>query len=125
MELLVESDVAIEVIGNARALQAAIDNTRNGGRIIVASWYGNSDIKLKLGIDFHRSHKTIKTSQVSTIPGELTSLWSKDRRFGLTWDLVKMLRPSKLISKSLSLDEAQLAYELLDQGKEIAISFTC
>ena len=116
-------DVAIEVSGNARALQAAIDNTRDGGRIIVGSWYGNSDIKLKLGIDFHRSHKTIKTSQVSTIPAELTSLWSKSRRFALTWDLVKLLKPSKLITKKVRLDEAQLAYELLDQGKEIAISF--
>lgn len=116
-------DVSIEVSGNARALQAAIDNTRDGGRIIVGSWYGNSDIKLKLGIDFHRSHKTIKTSQVSTIPGELTSLWSKERRFELTWNLVKMLKPSKMITKKVSLDEAQLAYELLDKGEEIAIAF--
>lgn len=116
-------DVSIEVSGNARALQAAIDNTRDGGRIIVGSWYGNSDIKLKLGIDFHRSHKTIKTSQVSTIPGELKTLWSKERRFELTWDLVKSLRPSKLITRKVTLDESQLAYELLDQGKEIAISF--
>lgn len=116
-------DVSIEVSGNPRALQSAIDNTSNGGRIIVGSWYGNSDITLKLGIDFHRSHKTIKTSQVSTIPGELSTLWSKKRRFDLTWELVKLIRPSRLITKQVTLDEAQSAYELLDQGKEIAISF--
>jgi threonine dehydrogenase-like Zn-dependent dehydrogenase len=51
----VHSDVSIEVSGNERALQSAIDYTRNGGRIIVGSWYGNSDVTLKLGIDFHRS----------------------------------------------------------------------
>ena len=116
-------DVSIEVSGNSRALQSAIDNTRDGGRIIVGSWYGNSDISLKLGIDFHRSHKTIKTSQVSTMPAELTALWSKSRRFSLTWELVKTLKPSRLITKRLSLDDAQVAYELLDKGKELAISF--
>lgn len=116
-------DVSIEVSGNFRALQSAIDFTSDGGRVIVGSWYGNSDIKLKLGIDFHRSHKTIKTSQVSTIPGELSSLWSKERRFDLTWDLVRLIKPSRLTTKRLSLDDVQTAYELLDQGKEIAISF--
>jgi len=116
-------DVSVEVSGNARALQSAIDNTSSGGRIIVGSWYGNADVNLKLGIDFHRSHKTIKTSQVSEIPAELTALWSKERRFQLTWELVKSLRPSRLITKSVSLDEAQEAYEDLAKGEEIAVIF--
>ena len=85
--------------------------------------YGNADVSLKLGIDFHRSHKTIKTSQVSSIPAELSTLWSKERRFALTWDLVRLLRPSRLVTRQVSLQEAQTAYELLDGGKEIAISF--
>ena len=86
-------DVTIEVSGNPRALQSAIDNTSNNGRIIVGSWYGSTDVILRLGIDFHRSHKTIQTSQVSTIPAALTGLWTKERRFALTWDLVRDLQP--------------------------------
>ena len=117
-------DVSIEVSGNSRALQAAIDNTLNGGRVIVGSWYGNADISLKLGIDFHRSHKVIKTSQVSEIPAELKTLWSKERRFELIWELVKALRPSRLITKELCLDQAQEAYDLLDKGEEIAVAFS-
>lgn len=116
-------DVAIEASGNPRALQAAIDRTSDGGRVIVASWYGQQEVSLKLGINFHRSHKTIRTSQVSTMPAELTGLWSKERRFSLAWALVEAIKPSKLISKRLRLDEAQLAYELLDGGKEIAVCF--
>lgn len=116
-------DVSIEISGNGKALQTAIDNTSNGGRIILGSWYGNKEIQLKLGIDFHRSHKTIITSQVSEISAALTSLWSKERRFALTWELVKKLKPSRLITRTVSLSEAQDAYERLDSGKEIAISF--
>jgi threonine dehydrogenase-like Zn-dependent dehydrogenase/FMN phosphatase YigB (HAD superfamily) len=117
-------DVSIEVSGNARALQSAIDNTRSGGRIIVGSWYGNADVTLKLGIDFHRSHKTIKTSQVSEIPAELTALWSKERRFALTWELVKRIRPSRLITRKTTLEHAKAAYDALDEGKEISVAFT-
>ena len=117
-------DVSIEVSGNYRALQSAIDHTANGGRVIVGSWYGNADISLKLGIDFHRSHKVIQTSQVSEIPAKLQTLWSKERRFELTWELVKQLRPSRLITKEVSLDNAQEAYTLLDKGEEIAVAFS-
>jgi threonine dehydrogenase-like Zn-dependent dehydrogenase/FMN phosphatase YigB (HAD superfamily) len=117
-------DVSIEVSGNPRGLQSAIDNTSDAGRVIVGSWYGNGDVTLKLGIDFHRSHKTLQTSQVSTLPCALTGLWSKERRFALTWALLKAIRPSRLITKQLRLDDAQRAYELLDQGQEIAICFS-
>lgn len=116
-------DVSIEVSGNGRALQGAIDHTRDGGRIIVGSWYGNMDLPLKLGIDFHRSHKTVQTSQVSEIPARLSKLWSKERRFKLTWELVRELRPSQLLTTTLPLNQAQAAYEALDHGKEIAIAF--
>jgi threonine dehydrogenase-like Zn-dependent dehydrogenase len=116
-------DVSIEISGNAKALQSAIDHTRSGGRIVVGSWYGNNDVSLNLGIDFHRSHKTIQTSQVSDIPAQLRSLWSKERRFALTWELIKLLRPSRLLTKTTSLSLADEAYNALDQGKEIAVAF--
>lgn len=116
-------DVTIEVSGNARALQSAIDSTADGGRVIVGSWYGNTDVSLKLGMDFHRSHKTIQTSQVSELPASVSGLWDKQRRFGLAWELVRDLRPSRLLTKSTSLDNAMEAYQALDKGTEIAIAF--
>jgi len=116
-------DVSIEVSGNSRALQAAIDHTRNHGRVIVGSWYGNADVTLKLGMEFHRSHKTIVTSQVSQIRPELSGLWSKERRFALTWELLRQIRPSKLLTMKTSLQNAQSAYEALNKGSEIAVAF--
>jgi len=90
---------------------------------VIGSWYGSNDVSLKLGIDFHRSHKTIKASQVSEISTELTKTWSKERRFALTWDSVKRLRPSRLISRRTSLEHAQEAYVALENGEEIAVAF--
>lgn len=59
-------DVTIEVSGNGQALQTAIDTARTGGKVILGSWYGNTVIPLKLGIEFHRSQKTLVVSQVSS-----------------------------------------------------------
>jgi 2-desacetyl-2-hydroxyethyl bacteriochlorophyllide A dehydrogenase len=116
-------DVAIEISGNSRALQDAIDVTRDGGKIVIGSWYGNNDVSLRLGMDFHRSHKFIKASQVSDIPAELRFCWTKSRRFALSWDLVRSIRPSRLITRLVGLGQAQDAFQSLEQGTEIAIAF--
>lgn len=117
-------DISIEVSGNPRALQSAIDLTIDGGRIIVGSWYGKkSAVNLNLGIDFHRSQKTIRASQVSRLPSELLNRWDKERRFEFTWELVRNLKPSRMLSKVTDIKDAKNAYEELDKGQEIAIAF--
>jgi hypothetical protein len=80
-------------------------------------------VKLKLGIDFHRSPKTIQTSQVSEILAGLLDLWNKRRRFGLAWELMQHIRPSRLLAKITTLDNAQIAYKALNKGTEIAVAF--
>lgn len=117
-------DVSIEVSGNPRALQSAVDCTRDGGKIVIGSWYGNKEISLRLGIDFHRSHKELKASQVSSIPQGMQMTWSKDRRFNLTWDLVRKIRPSRLLTKRMTLADCKEAYAALSDGREVAIAFT-
>lgn len=116
-------DVCIEVSGNERALQSAIDNTCDGGRIIIASWYGNASVRLNLGTAFHRSHKTLIASQVSKIPGRLKMTWTKPRRFALSWEILRTIKPSKhLLTKIVPVEDAQSAYELLNAGKGIAVA---
>ena len=54
-------------------------------------------------------------------PVGLAGLWNRERRFALAWTLVRELHPSGLITRRLTLNDAQRAYELLDGGKESAI----
>jgi threonine dehydrogenase-like Zn-dependent dehydrogenase len=116
-------DVAIEASGNYRALQSAIDCTRNGGRIIIASWYGNEDVSLKLDIDFHRSHKTMRTSQVSDLPAELRQTWTKQRRFDLVWEVLRDMKPSRLLTKKAAPSDAKKVYEELSRGEQVSVAF--
>jgi len=113
-------DVAIECSGNPRALQGAIEATRDHGVIVVASWYGRKPISLELGTRFHRSHLRLLVSQVSHIPPSVAATWSKARRFGAAWDLIRAVRPARtLAARTLPLARAAEAYEALDRGEEL------
>ena len=117
-------DVAIEVSGSGRALQSAIDSTRDGGRILIGSWYGDTTaLSLKLGMGFHRSHKTLQASQVSEIPPVLSKTWDKERRFRLAWKILREIRPSQLITLRTGLEHATTAYDALSDAKEVAVVF--
>ena len=39
--------------------------------MVIGSWYGNKEAALKLGLAFHRSHLTMKVSQVSQLSAGL------------------------------------------------------
>jgi len=117
-------DVSIEVTGNAAALQSAIDHTGRGGRIVLGSWYGSKPASLSLGLDFHRSQLSIKCSQVSHVPADMSARWDKQRRFGETWRWIRALRPSSFLTTlSLPLSKAQEGYELLDKGETLGFQF--
>jgi len=90
-------DVCVEITGSMSGLQTAIDSTVAGGRVIIGSWFGGSNHTLHLGTAFHRSHITLKASQVSTVPAHLSMRWPKSRRFKVAWNLLRQLRPSRLL----------------------------
>jgi threonine dehydrogenase-like Zn-dependent dehydrogenase len=118
------ADVSIECSGSPNALQGAIDATMDSGKVVVASWYGKKPVSLSLGTRFHRSHIELVASQVSVITGPHSPRWSKDRRFGAAWDLIRQVRPSSvlpLVTKPL--ERAAEAYDLLDRGSVQVVHF--
>lgn len=118
-------DLSIEVSGHPSGLQTAIDSTGTNGRIIIGSWYGEASAPLKLGLKFHRSGLQLITSQVSTIPPELTGRWDKKRRFNLSWEAIRRIKPSSLISSIVPLNSNDVlnAYIRLDKGEEVTVLF--
>lgn len=109
------ADLTYEVSGNPAALEQAIAATGFHGRVVIGSWYGQKRVDLNLGGRFHRSRMRLISSQVSTIAPELSGRWSKARRYQLAWRMLEQLRPAPLLSHRFPLDQAPLAYELLDR----------
>jgi 2-desacetyl-2-hydroxyethyl bacteriochlorophyllide A dehydrogenase len=118
-------DLTVEVSGHPGGLQTAIDNTGSNGRVVIGSWYGEKPTHVKLGLKFHRSGIQLVTSQVSNIPPELTGRWDKKRRFNLSWDTIRLIKPSRLISSvsALRSEDVLAAYIRLEKGEDVTVLF--
>ena len=74
------ADLVFEVSGDPAGLDAAIEVSGFGGRVIVGSWYGREPAALHLGGRFHRGRTRLISSQVSTLAPEHTGRWTKRRQ---------------------------------------------
>jgi len=109
-------DLTYEVSGNTDALEDALTVTGYDGRLVVGSWYGEKDVSLDLGTEFHRSNISVSDSQVSTLSPELRGRWTKERRLGLAWEFVEKLEPSGLVTERFGIGEAAAAYGSVADG---------
>ena len=117
-ELSTEPPVAlvIEASGSPDALRAALPLLAHEGTALVASWYGTKPVELPLGAAFHRRRLTIRSTQVSTIPANLTDRWSPERRRQAAVELLGELPLAALASHTYPFDDPAAAYAAVDAG---------
>jgi 2-desacetyl-2-hydroxyethyl bacteriochlorophyllide A dehydrogenase len=115
------ADLTYELSGEPRALDQAIAGTRFDGRVVIGSWYGRKRVDLDLGGRFHRSRIRLIASQVSTLAPGWTGRWTKSRRLDVAWEMLRQVKPARLITHRFPIAEAPLAYALLDEHAEEAI----
>jgi 2-desacetyl-2-hydroxyethyl bacteriochlorophyllide A dehydrogenase len=115
------ADLTFELSGSPSALNDAIALTTFSGRIVIGSWYGEKRADVDLGGAFHRSRIKLISSQVSTIAPELSERWSKARRFDITWEALKRIQPEKWITHRFPIEEANKAYQILDEDPQSTI----
>jgi threonine dehydrogenase-like Zn-dependent dehydrogenase len=115
------ADLVFELSGMPETLDQAISVAGNNGRVVIGSWYGSRRVSLNLGGQFHRDHVRIISSQVSTMPAQFSSQWTKRRRFGVVWEQIDAIGPSKFITHRFSIQDASEAYRLLHESPDTAI----
>jgi len=114
-------DLIFELSGSPSTLNDAISLTCFSGRVVIGSWYGQKRAEIDLGGTFHRSRIKLISSQVSSISPELSGRWDKARRFEVTWDALKRIKPEKWITHHFSIEDAGNAYQLLDENPQDTI----
>ena len=62
-----DRDIVIEVSGTEEGLRRALELAATDGSVIVASWFGNRQVTLDLGADFHSRRLSIVSSQVGEV----------------------------------------------------------
>lgn len=108
------ADLAIEVSGNASALQGAIDVSAFQATIVVASWYGTKPVTLDLGGRFHRARLRLVSSQVGAVDPALAPRWDRARRTAYAASLLAELELAPLVSHRFPYTRASEAYALVD-----------
>jgi len=115
------ADLAFEVSGDPAALNQAIAAAGFSGRVVIGSWYGLKPAELALGGRFHRSRINLISSQVSTLAPEVTGRWNRARRHQAAWEMLRQLKPSRLITHRFPFKDAAQAYALLDRRPGAAV----
>lgn len=115
------ADLTFELSGSPSALNDAIALTTFSGRVVIGSWYGQKRAEIDLGGAFHRLRIKLISSQVSTIAPELSGRWDKSRRFDVAWKALERIQPEKWITHRFSIDEAEKAYQVLDENPQETI----
>ncbi|HYK98184.1 MAG TPA: zinc-binding alcohol dehydrogenase [Candidatus Acidoferrales bacterium] len=108
------ADLAIEVSGNPRALQSAIDVAAFQATIVVASWYGTKPVSLDLGGRFHRARLRLVSSQVGAVDPGLAPRWDRARRTAYAVSLLSELELTPLVTHRFPYTRAAEAYALVD-----------
>lgn len=112
------ADLIFELSGNPAALNTAIELSGYTSRIVIGSWYGSKSAAIELGGAAHRNRLQFITSQVSTIAPDLSGRWSKQRRFASAWQMIRTLRPQRLITHRSPLEDAPALYHRLHSAAE-------
>ncbi|MFW6364069.1 MAG: zinc-dependent alcohol dehydrogenase [Spirochaeta sp.] len=113
-----QADAVVDTAGSPSALAAALPFCRHEGRVVVASWYGDTLVSLPLGHEFHRRRLRMVSSQVSHVGAEASGSWSKQRRFELVWDLIRELNPARFITHRFDMEDCAAAFKLADEHTE-------
>jgi 2-desacetyl-2-hydroxyethyl bacteriochlorophyllide A dehydrogenase len=123
--LVHKADLVYELTGNPAVLNHAIEAAAYEGKIIVGSWYGKKEVHLELGGWFHRGRLKLISSQVSRINSTFSARWEKERRYELTWEMLRQVKPSRLITHTIPIEDAKKAFDLLDKkpGDAIQVIF--
>jgi 2-desacetyl-2-hydroxyethyl bacteriochlorophyllide A dehydrogenase len=118
------ADLVFELSGAPEALDIAIAAAGFSGRVVVGSWYGTKRAAIDLGGQFHRNRLQLVSSQVSTIAPDFSGRWTKLRRYDVAWEMIRRLRPGRLVTHTFPIERAAEAYQLLDQHPQETLQVT-
>jgi threonine dehydrogenase-like Zn-dependent dehydrogenase len=84
-----EQDLVFHTSATAAGLQTSLSLLATDATVVELSWYGDRDVSLSLGGDFHSRRLSVRASQVGAVPVRRRARWTHAQRRALALDLLK------------------------------------
>lgn len=81
-------DVVLHASGRAEGLRTALRLAGEEATIAELSWFGDREVTVPLGSDFHARRLRLVSSQVGRVPADRRARWDTRRRLALALDLL-------------------------------------
>lgn len=117
------ADVSIEISGSYRALHEAIRSTAYSSKVVSAGFFQGEGQGMFLGEEFHHNRISVVCSQISGLSPTLDHRWNVERleRTVMSLAAEEKIDLSSLVTQTFNVEEADQAFELLDQNPGEAV----
>jgi threonine dehydrogenase-like Zn-dependent dehydrogenase len=105
-------DVIFHTSSSNEGLQFAIDHVRKDGSVIELSWYGNKQLNLNFGGNFHYNRVKLISSQVSTI-SPFAPIQSYQERKEIACELLINNIFDEVISQEILFEDSPAYFDIL------------
>jgi threonine dehydrogenase-like Zn-dependent dehydrogenase len=95
-----DCDIVVHASATAAGLQRSLELLGDEGEVIELSWYGEQQVPVSLGSDFHARRLSIRASQVSEVSAARRARRSHADRLAVAFDLLRDERFDALITGS-------------------------
>jgi NADPH:quinone reductase-like Zn-dependent oxidoreductase len=97
-----DQDLVFHASASSAGLATAMGCAGDETTVVEMSWYGDNDVQVPLGTDFHCRRLRLVSSQVGCVPAERRSRWTYRRRLETALSLLKDPVLDRLISHRVS-----------------------
>lgn len=117
-------DLVVHASATSAGLQLSLDLLADEGTVIDLSWYGSSEVALRLGGRFHSGRLSIRSSQVGMVSPARRSRRSMTDRLRLALELLRDPAFDVLVSGSSAFEELPDVMRELAVGGLLALCHT-
>lgn len=111
-----EQDLVVHTSATAAGLARALELVRADGTVLELSWYGDGEVAVPLGADFHARRLTVRASQVGEVARARRATRSRDDRLRLALELLRDSAFDALLTGASPFDELPAVMARLVDG---------
>ena len=110
-------DISFNTTSSEKAMQFCINHSKEEAKIVELSWYGNKNININLGGNFHKNRLQIIASQVSKIPLKMRNEYDYEKRKVLASTILKNDIFDQLLTEPIPFEKVPDFFNDLRQNK--------